>query len=298
MNTKVSCVIPSYKRANTLKRAIDSVLAQTYSNIEVLIVDDNIEGDEYSIALHKIINEYKDNPRVIFVSQPKHINGAEARNAGIRAAHGEWIAFLDDDDEWLPTKIEKQMAALYANPECMGASCYYDEFVNGKLVHSCPPYTTDNLNMKVFCREVAMYTPTLVLRKDKLLEFGAFDNKLQRHQDLQLLVEFTHRNKMLVVQEVLVKVHADSLINRPSLEKFVDVKKKYFKSVDNVFRTYSKSDQHLIKVAHYYEIVFYALKTKNFSVAIKYFIKAGFSFKAVKMLAQRMKDKKYMGDAK
>lgn len=298
MKTLVSCVIPSYKRTNTLKRAIDSVLVQTYSNMEVLVVDDNIAGDEFSIALHEIIDGYKDDKRVILVTQPKHINGAEARNVGIRAAHGEWIAFLDDDDEWLPTKIEKQMDALQATPECMGASCYYDEFVSCKLVHSCPPYTTENLNMKVFCRQVAIYTPTLLLRKDKLLEFGAFDNSLFRHQDLQLLVEFTFRNKMVVVPEVLVNVYGDSLINRPSLEKFVEVKKKYFESVKNVFSTYSESDQGLIKAAHYYEVVFCALKVKNYKEVVKYIFKAGFRPKAIMMLLQRMKDKKYMRQTK
>ena len=88
-NTLVSCVIPSYKRADTLRRAIDSVLAQTHKELEVLVVDDNIAGDEYSNALRKIIEEYKDDGRVKLVTQPKHINGAEARNAGVRASHGD-----------------------------------------------------------------------------------------------------------------------------------------------------------------------------------------------------------------
>ena len=113
----ISCVIPSYKRADTLRRAINSVLAQTYCNMEVLVVDDNIAGDEYSKTLHEIIDEYKNDSRVRLVTQPMHINGAEARNAGIRAAQGEFIAFLDDDDEWLPTKLEKQMEILKTHPE-------------------------------------------------------------------------------------------------------------------------------------------------------------------------------------
>ena len=294
MNELVSCVIPSYKRSDSLRRAVDSVLAQTYKNMEVLIVDDNIAGDEYSRALHSIVDEYRDEPQVRLVLQEKHINGAEARNAGIRAAKGEWIAFLDDDDEWLPAKIEKQMAALKKCPDVMGVSCYYNEYVDGKLVHSCPPYNTDNLNFKVFTRQIAMYTPTLILRKDKLLEFGGFDNRLSRHQDLQLLVEFTHRNKMLVVEDVLVNVYGDSLINRPSLEKFIDVKKKYFESVDDVFRTYSRHDQTLIKCAHYYEVVFCALKVRKYGAALKYLLKAGVHPEAFKMLAKRFKDKKYI----
>lgn len=296
MNIKnlVSCVIPSYKRADTLRRAVDSVLAQTYNNMEVLVVDDNIAGDEFSNALHNIIDEYKDDSRVRLVTQPKHINGAEARNAGIRAAKGEWIAFLDDDDEWLPTKIEKQMAALEQHPEIAGASCYYNEYVDERLVHSCPPYTTEDLNFKVLTRQIAMYTPTLLMRKDKLMEFGGFDNRLRRHQDLQLLAEFTHRNQMLVVEECLVYVHGDSLINRPSLDSFIQVKKDYFNSIANVFDTYPKHKQMIIKCAHYYEVMFCALKVKNIGAAIKYAIKAGIHSEAIKMLVKRFKDKKYI----
>ena len=121
-NDLVSCVIPSYKRAETLRRAINSVLAQTYSHIEVIVVDDNIANDEFSKALHSVLNEYKGDDRVRLVTQPQHINGAEARNAGIRAAQGEYIAFLDDDDEWLPEKTEKQVACLENNPAC--SICY------------------------------------------------------------------------------------------------------------------------------------------------------------------------------
>lgn len=221
----VSCVIPSYKRSDTLKRAIESVLAQTYNDIEVLVVDDNIAGDEYSSALQHIIDNFKSDERVILVKQPKHINGAEARNAGVRAARGEWIAFLDDDDEWLPTKIEKQVEALQNFPDCMGVSCLYNEYMDGKLIHSCPPYNTEKFNFKIFSRQVAVFTSTVLLNKDKLLEFGCFNNKLRRHQDLQLLLDFTIRNKMVVVNEYLVKLHIDSGINRPTLSKFIEIKR-------------------------------------------------------------------------
>lgn len=296
MNKLVSCVIPSYKRADTLKRAINSVLAQTYKEIEVLVVDDNIAGDEYSVTLHQIIESYNGDPRVILVTQPKHINGAEARNAGVRASHGEYIAFLDDDDEWLPEKIEKQMKALSDNPVCMGVSCLYNEFMNGELVHSCPPYNTENMNMKVFSRQVAVFTSTVLLNKEKLMEFGAFNNKLKRHQDLQLLLDFTSRNKMTVVCEYLVKLHLDSGINRPNLERFIQIKKDFFAAMEPLFNKYSKSEQKLIKSAHCYEIVFSALKAKNIPVALKYVLKAGFRPAAIKMLMQRMKDRKFKSE--
>jgi glycosyltransferase involved in cell wall biosynthesis len=290
----VSVVIPTYKRNDTLTRAIDSAIGQTYKKLEVLVVDDNNEGDEYSKSLRKIISSYDGCDNLRLITQPKHINGAEARNAGIRAAKGEWIAFLDDDDEWFPTKIEKQMNALSAQPDVMGASCYYNEYIDGKLIHSCPPYNTNNLNFKIFSREISMYTPTLLMRKDRILEFGGFDNELKRHQDIQLLVEFTHRNKMLVVEESLVNVYGDSLMNRPSLDTFIQVKRDFFYSVKSIFNSYSPHEQKLIKFAHYYEVAFCAIKVKNYAVALKYLIKAGLCPVAIKMLVKRFRDKKFI----
>ena len=179
-NNLVSCIIPSYKRTDTLRRAINSVLKQTYKNIEVLIVDDNFNGDEYSEQVRNIVVSF-DNPRIRLISQPMHINGAEARNAGVRAAKGEYIAFLDDDDEWLSEKIEKQLRFLKDNPIYDGCSVFYQEFNNNIVVHSCPPYIARDLFYKIFCREVAVLTPTVLLKKGCLINTGIFDNSLKLH---------------------------------------------------------------------------------------------------------------------
>ena len=93
----VSVVIPTYKRSDTLERAINSVHNQTYRDIEILVVDDNVPGDAYSQSVKRLIDRLAyDN--VTLVTQPRHINGAAARNAGIRKSKGEYISFLDDDD--------------------------------------------------------------------------------------------------------------------------------------------------------------------------------------------------------
>ncbi len=118
----VSCVIPTYKRSDMLPRAIQSVLNQTYSNIEVLIVDDNEPNDEYSLETQKTIAVFLKDPRIKFIQQEKHINGAVARNVGINAAKGKYVAFLDDDDEWLPEKIEKQLAVLEKDETISGST--------------------------------------------------------------------------------------------------------------------------------------------------------------------------------
>lgn len=288
---KVTCVIPSYKRCDTVTRAIDSVLAQTYKNIEVCLVDDNIPGDEYSQKLQKALKKYDGDPRVRCITQEKHINGAVARNVGIKAASGEYIGFLDDDDEWLPEKIERQMKVLQSDPSTDAVTVLWKLYEGGKEVRKCTPYTADNLQFRVFLRDVAVFTSTVLIKKSAIERFGGFDSGLLRHQDLQFLVDALKESKFAVLPEYLVKLHADSEINRPNVEKLIMAKKAFFRSVDGEFRKYSKSQRSRIRNAHYYEIVFQALKAKNYKLAAKYMLKAGLKPQSVKDLLKRYKER-------
>ena len=292
-NKLVSVVIPSYKRADTVERAINSVLNQSYKDVEVLLVDDNISGDDYSKQLIAIVEKLND-IRVRLVTQPMHINGAEARNAGVRASKGDYIAFLDDDDEWLPEKLEKQLNYLERNNELGGCSVLYNEFAGGKLIHSCPIYTEKNLFHKIFRREVAVFTSTVLVKKNCLMKAGLFDVNLKRHQDIQLLLRFTDKYKLGVIPEYLVKLHDDSAINRPDADAIVTIKKNFFNSVSDLYVKCSKKDKRLINSAHCYEVMFAALKQKRISMGLKYFFKAGFSLSGYKLLLKRFKDRKYI----
>ena len=102
----VSVVMPTYKRSEKLFRAIDSVLNQSYRNLELLLVNDNDPNDDNTKLLKKRVEKYKNDPRFHLILQERHINGAVARNVGINNAKGEYIAFLDDDDWWEVDKIK------------------------------------------------------------------------------------------------------------------------------------------------------------------------------------------------
>ena len=106
----VSVIIPTYKRTDKLLRAVKSVCEQSYKYLEVLVVNDNENDDRYTKALISLMETVTDS-RVQLIFQEKHINGAAARNAGIKKARGEYIAFLDDDDYWHIEKIRKQIEA-------------------------------------------------------------------------------------------------------------------------------------------------------------------------------------------
>ena len=108
---KVSVIIPTYKRSTVICRAVDSVLAQTLDSVEVIVVDDNGIGTEAGIKTAEVMEKnYSDNTKVHYIQHEKNKNGSAARNTGIRAAHGEFISFLDDDDIYLPERLEKMVA--------------------------------------------------------------------------------------------------------------------------------------------------------------------------------------------
>ena len=105
----VSVVIPTYSRNTTLCKAIDSVIKQTYKNLEIIVVDDNPADSEWRHSTEELMEQYKKDSRVRYLKNKRNLGGSGARNEGIKVSNGEYIAFLDDDDEYLPAKIEKQL---------------------------------------------------------------------------------------------------------------------------------------------------------------------------------------------
>lgn len=105
----VSVVIPTYSRNDMLTRAIDCILVQTHQKLDIIVVDDNPPESEFRLSTEQIMKHYKEDSRVRYIMNEQNLGGAGARNVGIEAARGEYIAFLDDDDEYYPEKIEKQL---------------------------------------------------------------------------------------------------------------------------------------------------------------------------------------------
>ena len=100
----VSVVIPTYRRGKYIAKAIDSVLSQTYNNLEIIIIDDNISNSIEREQTQKIIEDINDS-RILYIQNAKNLGGSLSRNVGIFKAKGEYITFLDDDDLYLPKKI-------------------------------------------------------------------------------------------------------------------------------------------------------------------------------------------------
>jgi len=201
--SKVSVVIPTFNRPELLSRAIRSVLAQTYQDFEIIVVDD---GDKESAGA--VVSSFeKQNIRYIKNNPPKQGGGA-TRNRGIEEADGEYVAFLDDDDEWMPTKLEKQVFALDSSG--VGAShCGLVVIDNAtdKVVREDLPGESGVVD--IFDRTLFrcyIWTSELVVRRALLLK-EQFDPTFKKNQEWDLQLRLAKLTKFVAVNEVLVRLN-------------------------------------------------------------------------------------------
>ena len=275
INGLVSVIIPTYHRAELLNRAVDSVLNQTYHDIECIVVNDNIPNDEFSKVLYNLLEKYKQDSRFVFIEQEKHINGAEARNCGIRNARGEFIAFLDDDDWWKPEKIEHQIEFIRAQPEvCGGVSTLVEFYSGGKSVRWSRPYQDGKIYLQILRREIDVTTCSLLLKHEALDEAGYFDNTLKRHQEIQLLSFFTSKFELKLLPEFLTCVNCDDCVRNPTSQQLIEIKRDFFNSVKPIIDSFSNRDKRSIYTVHELEIALVEYREKNYIKALKRGLKA------------------------
>ena len=205
--TMISVIVPTYNRVHQLPRALDSILCQSCSPKEIIVVDDG-STDETSALM---TSEY---PEIVFIQQ-QNTGVSSARNVGIKRASGDWIAFLDSDDEWLPEKLEIQMKALYENPG--KKICHTNEIWirNGKRVN--PKKKHEKFGGWIFqkCLPLCCISPSsVIIHKSIFKEIGLFDYSLPVCEDYDLWLRITARNPVLYIEEpFLIKYggHEDQL---------------------------------------------------------------------------------------
>ena len=174
----ITVITPTYNRAEYLGNAIDSVLAQTHSDFELIVVDDNKSGSEARIATEEVMKKYHD-PRIRYLKNPQNIGGSASRNVGISEARGEYIAFLDDDDMYLPDRLEVQYAAMVENGwdvSVMDVVTY--NYVTGEKLTERHQHLRNGMTKDELIRSHLLYhisgTNTFMYRAKFLQEIGGF----------------------------------------------------------------------------------------------------------------------------
>jgi GT2 family glycosyltransferase len=209
MGDTVAAIIPTFDRQQVLPRALDSVLGQTVTLDEVIVVDDGSQD-----GTRELIGERY--PQITLISQNNRGVSA-ARNTGIRAATADWIALLDSDDEWRPNKIARQLEALSGRDEPL---CHTEEIWirNGRRVNQMKKHQKQGGHIYERCLPLCVISPSSALiRRDLLLSIGLFDESLPACEDYDLWLRICARYPVLFVDEpLLVKYggHPDQLSRR------------------------------------------------------------------------------------
>ncbi len=205
MDGLVSAVITTHNRKEFLIKALQSALNQTYANMELFVVDDrSTDGTkEYIETMVRSLNDEYHIP-VNYIYNVSGGGGNKARNIGIAKAKGEYIAFLDDDDEWMKEKTEKQINYFNCHPDVgiVGCARIFEYNLKNRVKQDVDKITEGDLHQKIFGR-IPFTTSCMMVRKSLLLEMGTFDEKLKYWQEYELLIRLCQKAKVGVVREHL-----------------------------------------------------------------------------------------------
>lgn len=214
MNELVSVIIPTYGRPQFLKRAIDSVLTQSYENIEIIVVDDNGDNGDGRKNTMQLMRAYECIENIIYITYSKNMNGSYARNRGIERANGTYIAFLDDDDEMLPDKIRLQVEQLSRLGEEWGANyTTYCEKKNLGITEISKENRQGSLHFEALSRSLYICGGSnLMIRKTVINKIGLFDESFKKNQDIEFLARVLKYYKIAHVDSLQLIIHLENRI--------------------------------------------------------------------------------------
>jgi glycosyltransferase involved in cell wall biosynthesis len=206
MTPKVSIIIPTYNRSHLLKRAITSVLNQQYSDFELIIVNDGSKDDS-----RKKVEEFRDK-RILYIEQ-EHMGAAAAENKGIKASRGSYLAFIDDDDEWMPEKLQIQMKVFVGEPTKTGVlycGANHIDLESGALKYH-PDIAMESgsgdVHKLFFSRNNFVSLVTAIVRKECFDKVGGFDESLPSGNDRDLWIRISQYYFFKYLPLSLVKIH-------------------------------------------------------------------------------------------
>lgn len=197
----VSAIITTHNRKDLFIKALNSVMNQTYKNIEILVVDD---GSEDGTKEYMESNN-SSNVKYLYIPKEESRGGNYARNLGIKESKGDYIAFLDDDDEWNKEKIKKQVEYLYENPEIGMVACAreYEYNFKKKKKQKTKDIVEGDLSEKIFTM-MPYTTSSIMIRRNILFEVGLFDENLRCWQDYELVIRICQKTNIGVIRDYLL----------------------------------------------------------------------------------------------
>lgn len=236
----VSVIIPTYNRAQLVGHAVRSVLAQTYQDFELIVIDDASTDNT-----QELVASFKE-PRIRYIRHSQNGGVSAARNTGIEASRGEYIAFLDSDDKWLPEKLEKQVQLFRESDSKVGVIYTWQCFINdnNERTRTLDPKYSGFILDDLLYANVLGTTSTFMVRRECLHKVKGFDSDMPVYgEDWDLWIRLAQQYKFDFVPEVLVHYRDCNEVDRltKNSKEVVDgclaILKRYHKDV-RVDRTY------------------------------------------------------------
>lgn len=270
MNKLVSVLIPTYGGGQYLQRTIDSVLAQTYPHFEVIVIDDNGVETENQKKTQTVMDAYKGESRVKYLCHEVNRNGSAARNTGFAHSKGDYICLLDDDDEYTPEKLERQVAGLEQHPECGLTYCTREMYVDGKLSGRNRALPSDNFFFDLVTHRRGISSGTLMVRREVWQQLNGFDESFRRHQDYEFTARVASRYSVLPLDFVGLKKY---MLGRYKVvpSKVFEIKKQYMATVEPLMTHFTAKQRRKVIEANYLSWAMKALSMGDIKTWLAYY---------------------------
>lgn len=262
----VSVIIPTYNRAKLLSRSVKSVISQTYSKLEIIIIDDASTDNT-----EEVINNIKDS-RIRYYKNIHNVGGGAARNIGINKSKGTLIAFLDSDDEWEKEKLQNQVNYILANWESCdlvfcGVRSIKQTESKSIILSETLPNEYGEISNKIFSGiPPACLLPGLLVKREKILLAGLFDERFKSSQDWDLLIRLSKICLVGSIPEILFTIyyhHREKITKDPNnlIQGRELLLKKYWHEIKNNKQVLNK---------HYKDLLIFSLHAKDKTRLKKY----------------------------
>jgi glycosyltransferase involved in cell wall biosynthesis len=236
--------------------------------VELIVVDDNGAGSAMQKETETVVSEF---PNLIYHVNGNNLGQAAALNVGINRARGELVAFLDDDDEFHPEKIARQVARLI-EAGAAGVYCNYERILNNKVYyksrHKLGSYEGDlALEMLLGQNEICGGS-TLLLRRSVVTELRGFDERFKRHVDWSFLVRFFRNHQLALCDDVLVTIHMDDQTWTINPKLLFETKQLFFSAFEQDIARHG-DDAPQIYFKHWSDVYFQCLRQGHFGLAVR-----------------------------
>lgn len=257
----VSVIITTYRNEAYLPRAVESVLYQTYQNIELIVVDDNQPGTEERCRTEAVMAQY---PQAVYIRHPENRNGAAARNTGINVSRGKYIAFLDNDDFYFSTHIADCVDALAHNPACSAVLCGVIKICGGVVWDRILPKNGEDFARELLFSETALGTGSnLFVDAFCVRAIGGFDEHFFRHQDIEFGLRYFSRYKAVTRAQVSIVKEMEGYSNAPDYARFLLAKQMLWEKFSDMLAALSKEDAASYFAGQYGALLYAACKGGN-----------------------------------